>query len=1581
MKCSQDVKYDIIDKIGRDLTTGGLFQYGANRQELTTQASEAEVKAYADRYNEMFKESILSYQKVEGGYVVTVAPSEALAQKYLRDYAQSYSPAYDTNFSEEQEDRSYIIDNTGPNTDRQINFFPAANTLGAFEQFVRHKEQLKTVLNQRLAQISRDLKDPKLSVDKRTQLNDLKQSIKLRLDGDVHRGIKGLTQEINDLTNMADINAVGYYVEQDLARLAAISRSNNATELREAQLIIQFYDDAGTFQNDKENPFFKPDEMFFTDAAGNLTPEYKLSAQVMQQFMEWRNTAMGFQPSIDMKEKEITTNTFNADAGVRRLYGTEFNFDEIVHTEEGLKDVDWVSAWAMDVTQSIFSKSAELAQVMHTYLVNSMERHLNWSRDYAHRMEEITPRINKRLGEIDGGKFKLKAFGIIGVNGVSYDLYLDKTKNGQQTGTLIQRFTKEYSDASAAQGDKFARAFENARAADDTVKAAAFNKAFEENKVWKRANTVMMQVSLIPEITNNPEFAEFKQNVSQSQVDAHQKYLKNLLGERGYQEEVVKQETLLRKYLADRQSYINSQMIFEGVSDEADLTPASQFAIKQWTLQHSPLTGQEDYFNANGVWSDNRKINTFMDYNNLVPRANKVKITAGKNGSLNFEDQDQSTGYYNDDFKTIEGDDTLREFYDLIKEGNDRIREATPYDLQRKVVANTLPMLLKNTSEFLLDNNNGTLSMISAAWRRLMERIRLSFGLVKQSEISYAIKDPITGKYNYQINDQFLQGNSRAISERMTIESTKFVQAFNVGNGAKINKVSRFTVLDFALLNRNALAHIAEMMNIDITQTEIDAGQTQKIRAVTGDKVAIGNIIRDYATHTTVLQQSFDLPKLMKHFTNLAMAYAARTEALPVMTIMKKHYDSIKDPKTNNVGNPIFNRLEETVASESNRKNAEKQMEDWFGRVMLDNYGLKHWGVHGLATQEKVDDDTKEITTKIPWYGKQIYSNEEKKKIKEIDALLSKEKDPEKIKELRAIKEGFGKVRTASAGVLNFLSMVRTLGLGWNLSSALTNFMEGYTSNMIIASTGEYFKPEEIYYAYSVTKHSWLKNTTFGLLTTPQANKSRVLMDRFNVLMDSKNELQKSTTKTNLSKLEALNPHEINARVEYINQSPIMIAMLRSTMIQDSNGNESSIWDAMDKEGQLTGDFRTADNIANWEKLTGQEYLTFKNRLNEAIVKAHGNYDETRGMMVKSNLAGKALMMFKTWLPTQLYWRFANEQANLKTGTKIKGRYRSFTPGSATVFGMGVGLVAFGPVGAAVGGLGFLAGKFAGMQTEMGALKEMVYTTQSLFKKAIGMPVNMIAGRNLINSKDDFEKWVGSGRFTETDAKNMRGNMSELAILMTSLALMLLVKSFFWDDDDEKDSVERQFHNYAVNKLLQLSQQATMYVKPSDLYETTFGSIAVFKFLQNLGKEVDKIQSLMSGHDPGASKLKEQTMKFLPGMFRDGLPFQNGKLGFGFNTQAEKQFTPTPYDEWFHSEETKEKKHIKELREVRNEELKQQGYTDKGQRTKILNIEIPTPSQLKKKGMTREEYMEQLGEVELPEPIKKKGKQEEAEQE
>ena len=203
-------------------------------------------------------------------------------------------------------------------------------------------------------------------------------------------------------------------------------------------------------------------------------------------------------------------------------------------------------------------------------------------------------------------------------------------------------------------------------------------------------------------------------------------------------------------------------------------------------------------------------------------------------------------------------------------------------------------------------------------------------------------------------------------------------------------------------------------------------------------------------------------------------------------------------------------------------------------------------------------------------YGRTIYSEEDKKKIVEIESAIASGKlSQDEADKLAQIRAKLGKTRSATAVFDSFMAWIRTLRIGYNISSSVTNLMEGTSSNMILAATGDYFNPKEIYFGYHVAKLSFLKNVTFGAAELPLARKSRKLMDKFRVLMDSKNELQKSTVRTYASKFSWLSPHELNQRVEYINQSPVMIAMLRSIEITGSEGQKSSVWDAYDTNGKL----------------------------------------------------------------------------------------------------------------------------------------------------------------------------------------------------------------------------------------------------------------------------------------------------------------------------------------------------------------------------------------------------------------------------
>ena len=80
-------------------------------------------------------------------------------------------------------------------------------------------------------------------------------------------------------------------------------------------------------------------------------------------------------------------------------------------------------------------------------------------------------------------------------------------------------------------------------------------------------------------------------------------------------------------------------------------------------------------------------------------------------------------------------------------------------------------------------------------------------------------------------------------------------------------------------------------------------------------------------------------------------------------------------------------------------------------------------------------------------------------------------------------------------------------------------------------------------------------------------------MNRYNILQDVSNQLQKSTAKSKYAAsakfLGNFRAFEITKKVEFYNQSPIMVATLLETEITGKDGAKSNVWEAMDKTGNL----------------------------------------------------------------------------------------------------------------------------------------------------------------------------------------------------------------------------------------------------------------------------------------------------------------------------------------------------------------------------------------------------------------------------
>ena len=1324
----------------------------------------------------------------------------------------------------------------------------------------------------------------------------------------------GLRKEIDTLLKTSEVDSVESYVERDLSRLEVLSQSNYPEDIEQAKRIISFYKDMGTFDNpERIHPIFGED-LYFED--GILRKE----ESVLEPYRQWRAIAEGYTARIEARNSEHFVKTVNSQEGVQKLKPGGYSEAELLYRKEGLKDASFVDMMIMDISSGIFSHNGIVPQAMLQVYQDSWNTKVSWSKDINSNIDKLLPTISKEMEKLGYGMSRL------GMKGINWNaLFRQKTAEGFQTKELVHRYSHAYFREKEL---VFSRYHEKMEKAEDHSNKVIRNSmeaaALKELREWQNHNSILLDLNKIPELLDGNSITQ--------EAEDYKKELISLLGEKGYEEQISEQKEQIEKYNIERQALLETLLGLEGVTEEENLSSDRKAELTYWDKQNNPYVGVTDYYTPTRNRIGGIRVPSKLSFNVSIPR--KIAL----NG--------KETGFYDSDYAKIEANENLKEFYDLVNKVTKQIKLWMPYELQSAFTANTLAGLRKSVLEIFMDKDLPFFVALSQAAREIYDRIKQGFGILRESVQSYDVLDMVTGKVESQVSTQFISQNARAIKQIVDIERIKFGRVQPIVNErGKPVSVNRYTVLSLNTMSPESIAMIANYLDVPVTS----------LKEKFGENIPVGRIIQDYATHNVVSSNSYDLPKVIKYFSHLAAEYAARKETLPILSIMKDKYQSIKAPKTNAWGQSleiVDDDKEENreVQFQGIRKRANEQLEDWFNRVILGDYETKHIGViesfHrvvGTSTKDKAKRVAEIATGKS--IGIRITSKKEKQLINELNTLISQTSEIKELNRLNEIKDQIGKHFSATAAFDNLLSFLRLKGLGWNLPSAFNNFFEGTTSNMILAAEGEYFDPELIYKAYGVVYGNFAKTFSLSLADFKGSKKNRILMERYRVLQDSTNELQKASIKSNFSKLNSLNPYDINRKVEFVNQSPLMVAMLMHQKIKGADGKESSVWDALDENGKLSENYSSQENRDNWEKATGKEFLEFYKKLSSAITKGHGNYDVKRGMMAKSSTIGKALLMFKTWVSSQFYQRFAVQQDDLAGGIKdFKGRYWSLSKGSGAAYGSIIGAVAMGPVGAPIGGAigGLLAGKY-GSNTGANLLKELGYTYLQLAKKMVGMPINLLAGREIITSKGSFEQYLGNN-FTERDVKNMRANMADISAALMWITLTLLAKGFFWDDDDEKDSPRRWWHNVLTNNFMRLTEQSFSFLDPST-YKKMVGDMVVIKFgtdIIKLGREFgdylegDDLQA--SGPNAGKSSLWSQTKKtFFPGVV-------SSFSSLGFGTQGERQFSPSEFDEYFWSEEKVEHRKNKAARAERRQELEDEGYTDK-QINRILKSELPTESQ------------------------------------
>ena len=543
-------------------------------------------------------------------------------------------------------------------------------------------------------------------------------------------------------------------------------------------------------------------------------------------------------------------------------------------------------------------------------------------------------------------------------------------------------------------------------------------------------------------------------------------------------------------------------------------------------------------------------------------------------------------------------------------------------------------------------------------------------------------------------------------------------------------------------------------------------------------------------------QQSWDLTKILKAYSLTVLAYKHKSAIEPELRLLNQEIQDLGELEINKANQVQTDPNGKVISNKQGLVNIKSAWEFFFDSQYLGIGGRK---VEGVSKTK-------------------LYTKEEQKRKEELEDLLSKETDDKNKDFLQEQIDSLGGFRTASGAGDALLKLNTLKGLGWNFGSAFSNIGFGVISNLIQGADGRDYSMKNLRKAYMLTLNSVGRNLSADILFNDPngtATKIRSLMDKWNLLQTSNKELYDTSQKSSFNKLRRFGPYTLQERSEYLNQAPIMIAVMMDFKAKDTEGNEVNLWDAFGPDGKLkegyTSDF---DEIRIIQKIK------------KIIEMNHGDYNNA--LKVKSTFMGRAFSQFRTWM----FEGFANRfESGVKSdGTPNidyalsyglsdpyirKGRYRSYTKGQLTTTGAAIGTALLPGIGTVLGaGAGYLVGKFAGLETSENALSDTLFTLKQLARKLMFKPTQF------------------QDKFDATDAANMRKNMTELYILMGLMGIALLLKGMV-DDDDEKDSMVT---NFLLNQTIRLRTDVGFYTNPLEFEKLTKTAVPMASMIQDVSE-------------------------------------------------------------------------------------------------------------------------------------------------
>lgn len=1051
-----------------------------------------------------------------------------------------------------------------------------------------------------------------------------------------------------------------------------------------------------------------------------FTPDEVRTESLRRAFGERKLNAEGLLTSADFMIRDYITEWS------KTMLGRNLTEEELF---DAIKDVNKYRAYNLDTTRigdtlssaiSVQIKNANFqAQYEAAQIVKSIDELL----------EKVEPKLKKRNPSDP------------------YDIFLQRSPSGKRTGNLVYPYSQAYFNERSARFRKYIK--------DRST------RSWKEFKKWTAQNEIIFDPRLLLP-TVDGEFYQFEFTPVKNEVEAHRAALKEHMGDHLYNKTLKLFEERVERFKIQYEAFVSEVMSNPLIPEEE-----KALAIEKYDKENSPYWAMEAIKSSKNITLSNGEAVSLRGFSNTytVPR----KYTVDSKG------YQKDTEWYDNNYKEIESDPDLLQFYEYILNTLYVLKSVLPEHKKQNMQINTLPFLKKGMIELFTEDG-----IKAGLTKGLLDKFLESVRTNDISDIDYSERDPDTGEIA-KITRLNLADESAMKQKIYNIRERQFeVQVTNAEPSNIEEVLKKFNMESHPAYNSYKAGRLSYEQLITVLQRK---GST------------VYNNLMELATEEVNKEKSFDISKVIKAYAMQVLAYKHKSNVESITNLGIEAAAARQEVVTNGKGAPVM-EPDGTPATKSDGLAMLKEMWDHQQNVFF-----------GLPRQE-VEFKTKTV----------VRTSTEKKRAKEIDEILE---DPTLTDKQRehwiAERNSIGGALTGSDTGNTALWVVQLLGMGWNLMSAFSNMSFGWIGNMIEADDGRIFNRNEYFKAMAMVKDSLGKNLTFNRWEPGQSKKIRAIMDRFDFTKDASTELYKASNKSLISKrLRWLNPWQLQKRSEYVNQAPVMIAiMLRhkiSDLVEGHTGDEA-LWEAFDENGE----WKTAE----YGPEPTDNFLVIKNKVDQTIKKIHGNYDYDLPQMGKKHFWFRALVQFKTWLLEGVAARFETEVRDDLLDITRKGRYTS--------------------------------------------LKDVFYKNQTKLDAEGGIGASILftlmqLGRKLIGKNTNFDE-----RFNEVDAANMRANLQELVILMGIIGIGVLIKGMAGDDDD------KMIANILLNQLTRLQVDVTLYSNPWEIEKLIKNAVPMTVLIRNAGDWLDAaarfIQAddvISTGANAGNSRLLRETMQALP---------------------------------------------------------------------------------------------------------------------